>query len=196
MGKDKSKSVPFIHPTIKPMFQVDFKRASGDPKNDPDTNIHKYGCRFMCELAICQFVCNKRLTKQQILQIYNAAVNGDWGPDVMLQNCTVGTNEHKIMNAALRMLGDKKRSIQQCMVKGVTSNGDWNVSNYDSSKLPGKGNTYFVIVDFNTSGNADYGGHHFVLFNSIGELIYDPANGTVHTYKNVNRLLFYKVSNS
>ena len=193
MGKNKSEKAAFRHPTLLPLFQVDFKRAAGDPKDDPETNIHKYGCRFMCEMAMCQFVSNKVFSKQQILQIYHAAVDGDWGDNVMTRDCVVGTREEALMSGALQFLGNKKHLISQCIVKGVATKGDWNVDKYSYSDLPGPGNTYFVIVDFNTNGSADYGGHHFVLFNSIGELIYDPANGTVHTYKNVNRLLFYKV---
>jgi hypothetical protein len=193
--KSKADKVPFIHPNFEPMYQVDFIRSPGDPKGDPETNIHKYGCRFMCELAICQFINNKTFSKQQILQIYHAAVGGDWGANVMQRDCTLGANESALMSGALKMLGDDKHYISQVMVKGVNSDGDWNINNYTAEKMPGPGNVYFVIVDFNTNGSADYGGHHFVLFNSIGEIIYDPANGTVHTYKNVNRLLFYKVTN-
>ena len=194
LTKDRSKNVPFTHPTLRPLFQVDFKRSAGDPKYDPETNIHKYGCRFMCEMAMCQFIANKKFTKQQILQIYHAAVDGQWGNDIMMYNCTVGSREDKLMKGALEMLCDKKHLISQTMVKGVNTSGDWNINRLSSSDLPGPGNVYFVIVDFNTNGSADYGGHHFVLFNGIGELLYDPANGTVHTYRNVNRLLFYKVT--
>ena len=32
-----------------------------------------------------------------------------------------------------------------------------------------------------------------MLFNSIGELIYDPAGGTVKSWVNMNRWLVYKV---
>lgn len=195
MAINKAEKVPYRHPQFEPMYQVDFKRTSGDPKYDPETNIHKYGCRFMCELAMCQYVAGKKLNREQILQIYQAAVDGDWGKDVMLYNCTLGTNEEALMRGALKFMGDSKHRISQCMVKGVHSSGDWNVNTYDASKLPGPGNVYYVIVDFNTKSSAAYGGHHFVLFNSIGELIYDPANGTVHSYINVNRLLFYKVTN-
>ena len=196
MSIDRSKNAPFIHPSLKPLFQVDFRRSPGDPKTDPETNIHKYGCRFMCELAMCQFIANKKLTKTQTLQIYHAAVDGDWGNNVMQYNCTVGENEQAIMTGTLRLLGDNKHTISQLMVKDVSSGtGDWNINNYTSKDMPGKGNVWFIIVDFNTSSGSDYGGHHFVLFNGIGELLYDPSNGTVHSYKNVNRLLFYKVQN-
>ena len=61
------KNVPFLYPTLDPLFQVSFKRAPGDPKDDPETNIHKYGCRFMCEMAMCQFISKKKLKKVDIL---------------------------------------------------------------------------------------------------------------------------------
>ena len=192
MAKALADKVPYVHPTIEPMYQIDFNLGS---PADPDTNIHKFGCRSMCEMAICQFVAGKRLSKQDLLKIYDAATGGAWGDNVMASNCAVGANEAKLMEGALMMLGDNKHLIQQVMVKGVSSNGDWNIDKYTKSQLPGKGNVYFVIVDMNTNSGSEYGGHHFVLFNPIGELIYDPAKGTVHGYRGVNRLLFYKVIN-
>ena len=75
MAINKAEKVPYRHPQFEPMYQVDFKRTSGDPKYDPETNIHKYGCRFMCELAMCQYVAGKKLNREQILQIYQAAVD-------------------------------------------------------------------------------------------------------------------------
>lgn len=192
MAKALADKVPYVHPSIEPMYQIDFNLGS---PTDPDTNIHKFGCRFMCEMAICQFVAGKRLSKQDLLKIYDAATGGAWGDNVMASNCAVGANEAKLMEGALMMLGDNKHLIQQVMVKGVSSNGDWNIDKYTKSQLPGKGNVYFVIVDMNTNSGSEYGGHHFVLFNPIGELIYDPAKGTVRGYRGVNRLLFYKVIN-
>ena len=56
-------------------------------------------------------------------------------------------------------------------------------------------NTNTLIADnviFRDS-NSDYGGHHFVLFSGAGNLMYDPSKGQVRSYKNVNKLLFYKV---
>ena len=197
------KNVPFLYPTLDPLFQVSFTRAPGDPKDDPETNIHKYGCRFMCEMAMCQFISKRKLKKVDILDIYHKATTGQLGPDVLGRDCTVGGNEELLMKYALQTLGNKKNTIRQVMVKAVnarTADGkpeqDYNIKEwYSSNKTPGPNNVYFVIVDFNTNSGADYGGHHFVLFNAIGELIYDPANGTVHSYRNVNRCLFYKVFN-
>ena len=62
------------------------------------------------------------------------------------------------------------------------------------SDLPGNGNIYFFIVDFLTGSSGNYGGHHFELYNSIGTLMYDPANCTVRKYKGVNKISCYKVS--
>ena len=193
MAKSKAESVPYTHPSFDIIHQVDF--TIGNP-SDPDTNIHKFGCRFMCEMAICQFIAGHALTKSDILKVYAAATSGAWGDNVMASNCAVGANEAKLMEGALTILGDTKHRVQQVMVKDVSSGGgDWNVDKYNASQLPGKGNVYFVIVDMLTNSGSEYGGHHFVLFNPIGELIYDPARGTVKCYKGVNRLLFYKVFN-
>lgn len=189
----RAEKAPYRDPNVDCLGQVDFPRLSGDPKTDPGTNIHKYGCRFMCELAICQYVSKKKLSQKDIYKIYNKAVNGELGGDVMTQNCIVGVNEDKLMSYALELLGNDKVVIRQHRVKGINSQGDWNINNWQPSDLPGKGNAYFCIVDFNTYSNSDYGGHHFVLFNGIGEFIYDPSKGQVNSYKNVNRLLFYKV---
>ena len=197
------KNVPFLYPTVDSLFQVSFTRAPGDPKDDPETNIHKYGCRFMCEMAMCQYISKRKLKKVDILDIYRKATTGQLGADVMSTNCEVGGNEELLMKYALQTLKNNKNTIRQVMVKAVnakTKDGkpedDYNIKEwYSSSKTPGPNNVYFVIVDFNTSSGPDYGGHHFVLFNAIGELIYDPSNGTVKSYKNVNRCLFDKVLN-
>lgn len=190
----KISDARYTVPNIETLYQISFTRAKGDPKDDPETNIHKYGCRFMCMLTMCQFFAGKSLSKNEILTIYHKAINGELGKDVMLQNCTTQANEERIMHCALDMLGKKDYTIRQVRVKSINSkDGDWNISNWNTGDLPGKNNHYFIITDFNTNSNADYGGHHFVLFSGIGNLIYDPSKGQVHTYKNINKLLFYKV---
>lgn len=197
---NRFKNVPFLYPTVDVLFQVSFDRAKGDPLKDPETNIHKYGCRFMCEMAMCQYISGRAFTKEGILQIYHDCVNGRVAPNTLTYNCVVGGNEHIMMKYALEKLGNTRHSIRQVMVKSVNARdehgnklGDWDIHKYKQYGLPGPGNPYFVIVDFNTRSSKDYGGHHFVLFNAIGELIYDPENGNCHTYSSVNKLLFYKV---
>ena len=190
----KISEVRYTVPNVEVMHQVDFVRAQNDPKDDPDTNIHKYGCRFMCMLTMCQYFSGRALSKNQILTIYHKAINGELGQDVMLQNCTTGVNEERLIHYALDMLGKKDYTIRQMRVKSINNSaGDWNISNWNTGDLPGKDVIYFVIVDFNTYSNSDYGGHHFVLFSGAGNLLYDPSKGQVHSYKNVNKLLFYKV---
>jgi len=186
--------VRYAVPNVEVLHQVDFKRAPGDPKDDPDTNIHKYGCRFMSIMTMCQFFAGKALSRHDILTIYHKAVNGELGQNVMLQNCTTQENEERMIHYALDLLGKKDYTIRQVRVKSVNNNaGDWNISNWNTGDLPGKDVIYFVVVDFNTYSNSDYGGHHFELFSGAGNLMFDPAKGQVHSYKNVNKLLFYKV---
>ena len=190
----KISEVRYTVPNVDVIHQVDFKRAPGDPKDDPETNIHKYGCRFMCMLTMCQYFAGRVLTRNQILTIYHKAINGELGNNVMQQNCTTGENEERIIHYALDLLGKKEYTIRQVRVKSINNDaGDWNISNWSTGDLPGKDVHYFVIVDFNTSSNSDYGGHHFDLFSGAGNLMYDPSKGQVRSYKNVNKLLFYKV---
>lgn len=184
-----ASKVPFIKPNVNVMFQVDFKRDDNN-KSDPETNIHKFGCCFMSGLAIPQFINRKKLTGKQIIDIYLYAVKNGW----LEVNCSVNKPE-EIMNYAAQLLGDTKHRYSNVFVKGVASGSSWNVENYQhTSKLPGSNNVYFMIVDFLTGSSAEYGGHHFELFNAIGNLIYDPANGTVHKYKGVNKISCYKVT--
>lgn len=190
----KISEVRYTLPNVDVIHQVDFKRAPGDPKDDPETNIHKYGCRYMCMLTMCQYFAGRALSRNQILTIYHKAINGELGNNVMEQNCTTGENEERIIHYALDLLGKKKYTIRQVRVKSINNDaGDWNISNWNTGDLPGKDVHYFVIVDFNTFSNSDYGGHHFVLFSGAGNFMYDPSNGQVKSYKNVNKLLFYKV---
>ena len=65
---------------------------------------------------------------------------------------------------------------------------------FDKNRVPGPGNIYFIIVDMGTQSKGNYGGHHFVLFNSVGELIYDPARNTIRGYVEPKRLIWYKVT--
>jgi len=186
----KAAKVPFIKPNVKVMFQIDFKRDDSR-KYDPETNIHKFGCCFMCTLAIPQFINRKALTGKQILDIYDYAVKHEW----LEVNCSV-LKPNEIMNYAAQLLGDTTHSYANVFVKGVASGNDWNVVKYQhTSTLPGSGNIYFMIVDFLTGSSAEYGGHHFELYNSIGTLMYDPANCTVHKYKDVNKVACYQVFN-
>lgn len=181
--------VPFIKPNIKALLQIDFRRDDSKPK-DPETNIHKFGCNFMCILTIPQFVNKRRLSAKQIVDIYLYSVKNGW-LDI---NCSVN-KPNEIMNYAAQILGDKKRQYTNVFVKGVATGQDWNVKNYQhTNMLPGNGNIYFMIVDFLTGSNAEYGGHHFELFNAVGTLMYDPANCTVQKYKGVNKISCYKVS--
>jgi hypothetical protein len=171
------------------MHQIDFKRDDGKPK-DPETNIHKFGCNFMCCLAVPQYMNRKKLSPKDILNIYYYAVKNGW----MGYDCSIDKPE-QIMNYAAQILGDKKYEYHNVFVKGVASGQDWNVKNYQhTSNLPGNGNIYFMIVDFLTGSSAEYGGHHFELFNAIGTLMYDPANATVKKYKGVEKISCYKVS--
>lgn len=139
-------------------------------------------------IAIPQIITGKRLTADGIKYIYDQAVAGNLGENVMGRDCTCGANEHKLMNEAFDLLGDKDHFCRQIFVSDAAGK-------YRSpDMLPSKDNLLFIVVDFNTTSNkATYGGHHFVLFNSIGELIYDPAGGTVHSWLNMNRWLVYKV---
>lgn len=180
--------VPFIKPNVNVMFQIDFKRDDSKP-NDPETNIHKFGCNFMCCLTVPQFINRKKLSKKDIINIYLYSLKNNW-IDI---NCSVA-KPNEIMNYAAQILGDTKHQYANVFVKGVASGQDWNVSNYQhTSDLPGSSNIYFMIVDFLTGSSAEYGGHHFELFNGIGTLMYDPANKTVKKYKGVNKISAYKV---
>lgn len=198
--KSKAEKVPYIHPTIDILYQVSFDLLPGKPKNDPGTQIHMCGCRFMCMLAIVQFISGKAFSKQDIISIYNTATSGELGDDVMLKNCTTLGGEYKLIRYALDYIGNKKHMVQQTMVTNVTGNSQWNMD-YLRNHMPGEGNIYYIIVDFNTKSGPEYGGHHFVLFNSIGELIYDPSRGTVKSYRTdagaavVDKLLYYQVTN-
>lgn len=184
----RAAKVPFIKPNINAMLQIDFKRDDSKPK-DPETNIHKFGCNFMCCLAIPQFVNRKKLSAKDIISIYLYAVKNGW----MSYDCSV-EKPNEIINYAAQILGDTKHMYSNVFVKGVASGKDWNVSNYQhTSTLPGNGNIYFMIVDFLTGSSSEYGGHHFELFNSIGTLMYDPAKCTVKKYKGVNKISGYKV---
>lgn len=179
--KDSEASkVPFLKITgPKLIFQIDKQLY---------TEINKYGCRFMSMIAIPQIVTGKRLTTDDIKYIYDQAVAGNLGEDVMGRDCTCGSNEHKLMNMAFDLLKDKDHYCRQIFVSDAAGK-------YKSpDMLPSKENLLFIVVDFNTnSDKRTYGGHHFVLFNSIGELIYDPAGGTVKSWKSLNRWLVYKV---
>lgn len=175
-----ASKVPFLKVTGgKLLFQIDKQLY---------TEINKYGCRFMSMIAIPQIVTGRRLTANGIKYIYDQAVAGNLGDGVMGRDCTCGANEHKLMNMAFDILGDKDHSCRQIFISD--SAGKFK----SPDMLPSKDNLLFIVVDFNTTSNkATYGGHHFVLFNSIGELIYDPAGGTVHSWLNMNRWLVYKV---
>ena len=170
------------------MFQIDFKRDDSKPK-DPETNIHKFGCNFMCCLVIPQFINRKKLTFKEIISIYLYAVKNGW----MGYDCSI-EKPNEIINYAAQILGDTKHTYSNVFVKGVASGSDWNVTKYQhTNTVPGNGNIYFMIVDFLTGSGAEYGGHHFELFNSIGTLMYDPANCTVKKYKGVYKISGFQV---
>jgi hypothetical protein len=177
MAKTPASLALFTKPNITIIEQID-KRLN--------IKINKFGCRFMSLLAIPQIINNKSLTPEGILYIYHEAVN--MGPDVMNENCTCGENEHKIMSLAFDMLDDKDRFCRQIFI----SDGAGKFRN--ENMLPTSTNILFFIVDFNTSSSKEYGGHHFMLYNGIGNLIYDPGGGSVDkSMIDMNRWLCYKV---
>lgn len=198
MGKTKAELVPYRYPKIEVVHQVDFPRNDeAKHTRDPETNIHKYGCRFMSMLAIPQFVIGKALKKNQILGIYNEAVSGNLGPNVMEYDCTCLADEHKVMYLASKLLGKENVKVKQIAAKVLVPQSDddtdWNMEAINGSTLPGKGHVYFIVVGFRTGSTGNYGGRHFCLFNATGELIYDPARGTVNLYKYPYKLHYYKV---
>lgn len=167
----------FIEPKLNLIYQVDERL---------NENINKFGCRFMSMLAIPQIVNNKTLTPEGILKIYHESI--DMGPNVMQKDCTCGPDEHKIMSLGFELLGDNDRFCRQIFISD--SAGKYRSENF----LPSENNIIFMVVDFNTSSGPAYGGHHFMLFNGVGDLIYDPGKGTVDkSMLNMNRWLCYKV---
>lgn len=167
----------FIGTSIKLIGQTDERLNS---------NINKFGCRFMSLLAIPQIVTGKNLTPEGILKIYHESINN--GPEVMTENCTCGKDEHIIMNLGFETCGDDDRYCRQIFIS--ESAGKFKSENM----LPTRDNVLFFIVDFNTSSSKEYGGHHFMLFNGLGDLVYDPGVGSVdRTMINVNRWLCYKI---
>lgn len=180
----------------KIVHQCDFPRikgAAGD--RDPATNIHRFGCNFTCLLAICQFVAGKLFTQQHILEVYKRSqtLKNYKGVQALEYNCVVNGPD-QIAQCALDLLGDTKHRVYQYAAKWLRGGGeDWNMDKFTSPRLPGKGYSYFIIVDMLTNSNPTYGGHHFVLFNAIGELIYDPDRNQIDRYKGPNRLIYYKV---
>lgn len=179
------------------VHQVDFQRKrDGSAERDPGTNIHRFGCYFTCVLAICQFVAGKLFTKEHILEVYRRCQNINSyieGKKALTYNCVVNGPD-QIAQCALDLLGDTKHRVNWYAVKHLNGDGvDTNMDTFTSDNLPGKGHSYFVIVDMLTNSNPTYGGHHFVLFNSVGELIFDPARNEIGGYRGPNRLIYYKV---
>lgn len=201
----KVTQVPFRYPSDELLdampHQVDFPRTDETPNTrDMDTNIHKYACRMLCTLAIPQMISGKVLTMDQVRQLYQWGITGQLGDNVLDYQCTVGAGEGKLQQAALDMLGNTTHKITQVACKdlkngkavgGLTMYGG---IKFDKNRVPGPGNIYFIIVDMGTQSKGNYGGHHFVLFNSVGELIYDPARNTVRGYVEPKRLIWYKVT--
>lgn len=187
--KVKAENVPFIYPNIEILHQIDFNRDDSKP-TDPETNIHKYGCCFMCNLAIPQYINRRALKKSDVIHIYGISVENGW----LTQTCSVQKPE-EIIRYAAALLKDNKHRYTNFMVRGVApGTSSWNVDKHqNTASLPGKGNVYFCVVDFLTGSTGEYGGHHFQLFSGVGNLMYDPAKGTVNIYKDVNKIVFYRV---
>lgn len=195
----KAAQVPFRFPSDELLdamvHQVDFPRTDETPNTrDMDTNIHKYGCRMLCDLAIPQMVSGKVLSKDQIRQLYQMGISGQLGDNVLDYQCTVGAGESKLQQAALDMLGDTSHKITQCACKNLDGGDSWNMGMFKKDTVPGPGNIYFIIVDMGTQSKGNYGGHHFVLFNSVGELIFDPARNEIRGYVKPKRLIWYRVT--
>lgn len=172
--------VSFIKPVdFELLYQID---------RDLYTNINKFGCRYMTMIAIPQIYCHKKLTSDAIKYIYDQATVGNLGADVMDKNCTCGSNEDMMMNKAFEIL---KKPGKICKQVWVSDNKD---AHAFPDELPEQdGNAMFIIGDFNTTSSKEYGGHHFILFNALGDLLYDPAKNTVKSIISLNRWLVYKV---
>ena len=150
--------------------------------------INKFGCRYMSMISIPQIVCRKKLSSDAINYIYDQAVDGNLGPNVMNKSCTCGENEDMLINKAFEILGYPGKTCRQVW---VSDNKDAHTSPQDLPEADDK--PMFIVVDFNTRSNAEYGGHHFVLFNAIGDLLYDPGKNTVKSFESMHRWLVYKV---
>ena len=99
--------VPFIKPNVNVMYQVDFKRDDSKPK-DPETNIHKYGCNFMCCLAIPQFMNRKKLQPSQIIDIYLYANKCGW----LDYDCTVNKPNEIITKKDLEEIDPSIKQVE------------------------------------------------------------------------------------
>jgi hypothetical protein len=194
MGNKRASDVPYRYPNMEVVHQVDMenKGVKAYP-NDPGSNIYNYGCRFTCLLTICQYVTGKALSKQGIIDIYKQCID----EGIMEANCYV-KNDNEILKIALAYLGDTSHKIVQSVVLGdrdraLSSKDDHYI--LSEKNLPGKGIGYFIIVDFLTNSGPRFGGHHFVLYNATGELVYDPYRNKISKYTGVARLIYYKITN-
>lgn len=161
-------------------------------------NINKFGCNFMATLAIPQIICHRPLNPKAFLEIYAQGVNGNLGPDVLGRDCSCKLNFYKCVNLGFKMLGHEEKSARWMWASERDGSGKYlgiDAAYKKPSFLPNAdGRPMFFIVDFNTSSDkATYGGHHFTLFNSIGDLLYDPGGGSVHSWLSLSRIHCWKV---
>jgi hypothetical protein len=184
--------MPYRYPDMELVHQYDFenKTLKAAP-NDPSTNIHHFGCRFTCILAIVQYATRRILTKEQIIDVYNLSLK----KGVMEKNCYV-KDDNAIIDICLAYMGDTTHKIRQVYVVGerdtqMTMRHNHKI--FTEETLPGKGIGYFIIVDMLTRSSPQYGGHHFVLYNAAGELVYDPYRNHIGKYVGFARLLYYSI---
>lgn len=179
VGNSQAARVPYRTLNFEPIYQIDPRLRE---------EIRKYGCRFMCMITIAAIINGVPYTAEQVEYIYSQASTGALGEKVMESNCACGENEHKLINLGFQILGDSKHTCRQIYISDCAD------QHKNQSDLPSQDNVTFIIVDFKTGSDPKtYGGHHFVLYNGIGELLYDPAKNTVTSLKYMNRWLVYKV---
>ena len=157
MGPNGSNINGFVDEMTKPrelptlLFQTDERLNS---------QINKYGCRFMSLLAIPQMYMNKVLEASTIMDIYNSVIKD---PKVMNSNCLCGEREDIITLEGFRALGVNDKKAAQFNPWTAKTEAD----------IPES--TDFTIIQWRTFVSGEYASH-FELGDKYGNDLYDPGN--------------------
>jgi hypothetical protein len=136
--------------------------------------INRYGCRFMCLIAIPQFKIGQALSADQISDIFSY---GKKDPSIIGFNARTGSNEHLLIQRAFETLGHPKAWGAQVGSKLGDTETFWSGHEVDWQ---------YACAHWLTDGVDG----HWCLNDNQGNELYDPDDGPVNK-KRVDRLLYY-----
>lgn len=140
--------------------------------NRLNKTIQKYGCNFLCMIAIVEKECGDKIMPEEIDKGFWVLNKEGYLTDI----CGV-QNPKEVFNYFFNLVGERKRGFQ------IGIDDDYWVPNNQRR-------TDHIIGQFNTPYRGPGFGHHYCLIRENEDIIYDPADSELKMENLIHKIRY------